>query len=58
MKRYILRRALTGFDSVSQYIRKLVCKDNYYQRELTKSRNQKTNGNVPKAPIPSDRAGS
>jgi Arc/MetJ-type ribon-helix-helix transcriptional regulator len=51
MKKYILRRASAEFNSVSQYIRKLVRSDNYFQREVTKARNIAA-GKVSRAPIP------
>lgn len=40
MKNYIQRRAAADFESVSQYIRKLVLRDNYHQRELAKDQNR------------------
>lgn len=52
MKKFILRRASDEFNSVSQYIRKLVRDDNYWQRELTKERNRAAGSSVPRAPIP------
>ncbi len=48
MKNYIQRRAAADFESVSQYIRKLVLSDNYRQRELSKDQNRSAD----RAPAP------
>lgn len=39
MKKFILKRSTTEFESVSQYIRKLILADSYRLRELEKERN-------------------
>lgn len=49
MKKFILRRASTDFKSVSDYIRSLVLRDNYRERELKKIRDQDAARTSPQA---------